>query len=621
MSKYKEIKGFKVQTLATDTAASAVATGTWASGGALPAAKYIPAGSAGTQTSNLVAGGATAPPANSNQVNTSFEYDGSSWTAGGALNTTRFAGGGFGASNTAAVIAGGSRSPGSAQGGETETYNGTAFTEVADLNQIRGETYGGAGTSTAGIIYGGRSPPSTNRANAENWNGSSWTETGDLNTARAEIAGTGESYTAAIAVGGYTTTAVANVETWNGSSWTEVSDINTAKYNGGASGGSPSAIFFGGNIQPGTSQTQTEFWDGSSWTEVADLSTARWGVGKSPSGTSASGLCSGGNTGSATTATEEFTASSDFTKINLGQVYYNSGSNAFKVTEQPVPGGTWASSGALNTGRGNAGSSGTQTANLFFGGDAPALTPETVTLTEQYNGTSWTEVADLNVARSQMFFSNQGTQTAALSATGNPVATKVESWNGSSWTESTALNTGRRNGASFGTQTAMLGTGGYNTAYQTLTEQWNGSSWTEVANCPDPKFISRGGGGTTTAGIIAGSYPNGDVDSSQLWNGSAWTNGPNINTGRSGIAFSATSQSSALAHGGGVGAPQAGSALCEFYNGTSWSELNDMAEASQSGCGAGSSVAGIHIGGYDPGSLTTTEEWTVPEANSTITVS
>ena len=31
MSTYKEIKGFKVQTLASDTAASVAATGTWAS--------------------------------------------------------------------------------------------------------------------------------------------------------------------------------------------------------------------------------------------------------------------------------------------------------------------------------------------------------------------------------------------------------------------------------------------------------------------------------------------------------------------------------------------------------------------------------------------------------------
>jgi hypothetical protein len=40
-----------------------------------------------------------------------------------------------------------------------------------------------------------------------------------------------------------------------------------------------------------------------------------------------------------------------FPKENLGQVFYNSTSNAFKVTQQPVPGGTWASGGNLNTAR------------------------------------------------------------------------------------------------------------------------------------------------------------------------------------------------------------------------------------------------------------------------------
>jgi hypothetical protein len=168
----------------------------------------------------------------------------------------------------------------------------------------------------------------------------------------------------------------------------------------------------------------------------------------------------------------------------------------------------------------------------------------------------------------------------------------------------------------------MLGTGGYyGTTYATLTEIWNGSSWTETGDCPDAKFIGQGGGGTTTAGIIAGNYPNGDVDSSQTWDGTTWTNGPNINTGRSGIAFSATSQSSALAHGGGVGTPQAASKLTEFFDGTSWTELNDMAQVSQSGGGAGSSVLGIHYGGYGPGAITTTEEWTAGLGNKTITAS
>jgi len=610
MSKYKEIKGFKVQTLASDTVASQQAGGSWASGGSLNTARFglTGTGSSSTQTSGLVFGGDTG--SGTRMVAVTESYNGTSFTEVNDLNTARGQLGGAGTTTAALAFSGEGPPPGFNKLAVTENYNGSSWTEVADLNTAR---YAGAGfgTSTAALMAGGTAGPGLT-ADTETWNGSSWTEVNNLNSATG-VHGSGTT-TDGIAIGS-SPSANTGFQHWDGTNWTTSTSMNTARSNGNSVGNTTLALAFGGTTP---ASGKTEYWDGSAWTEVADMANSLNNRG--PSGNTTACFAAGG---SPTTAnTEEWdNGPATFTQTNLGQVYYNSGSNAFKVTEQPVPGGTWASSGALNTGRGNAGSSGTQTANLFFGGDAPALTPETVTLTEQYNGTSWTEVADLNVARSQMFFSNQGTQTAALSATGNPVATKVESWNGSSWTESTALNTGRRNGASFGTQTAMLGTGGYNTAYQTLTEQWNGSSWTEVANCPDPKFISRGGGGTTTAGIIAGSYPNGDVDSSQLWNGSAWTNGPNINTGRSGIAFSATSQSSALAHGGGVGAPQAGSALCEFYNGTSWSELNDMAEASQSGCGAGSSVAGIHIGGYDPGSLTTTEEWTVPEANSTITVS
>jgi hypothetical protein len=40
MAEYKGIKGFKVQTVSTDPAASIIATGTWASGGDLNTARY-----------------------------------------------------------------------------------------------------------------------------------------------------------------------------------------------------------------------------------------------------------------------------------------------------------------------------------------------------------------------------------------------------------------------------------------------------------------------------------------------------------------------------------------------------------------------------------------------------
>jgi hypothetical protein len=58
-------------------------------------------------------------------------------------------------------------------------------------------------------------------------------------------------------------------------------------------------------------------------------------------------IFAGGYTGTVAT-TEEWTAPSVFQQENLGQVFYNSTSDAFKVTQQSVPAGTWSSGGNLN---------------------------------------------------------------------------------------------------------------------------------------------------------------------------------------------------------------------------------------------------------------------------------
>ena len=121
---------------------------------------------------------------------------------------------------------------------------------------------------------------------------------------------------------------------------------------------------------------------------------------------------------------------------------------------------TWSSGGSLNTGRSSiAGSSGgTQTASLAFGGEAPG---GVTTANEQYNGTSWTELNDLNQARAGL--AGVGTTTAAAAATGdnrgspppNVYYTQHEQWDGSSWTETTELNVGRSFVFSLGTAPAF----------------------------------------------------------------------------------------------------------------------------------------------------------------------
>ena len=124
-------------------------------------------------------------------------------------------------------------------------------------NLNTGGRYGsGAGIQTAALYFGGESPSTT--AVTESWNGTSWTEVGDLNTARAELAGIGSS-TLALGAGGFVqpSTYKADVELWNGSSWTETTNIPTAhrEYGRGAGLSNTSGVIFGGKTPPVSAAT------------------------------------------------------------------------------------------------------------------------------------------------------------------------------------------------------------------------------------------------------------------------------------------------------------------------------------------------------------------------------
>ena len=144
-----------------------------------------------------------------------------------------------------------------------------------------------------------------------------------------------------------------------------------------------------------------------------------------------------------------------------GQMWYNSTTQTIKgFTSNPV--GSWATGGTLNSARGVPGGLGaTQNAALYIGGS------QTVASVEQYDGTSFSEVNDLNTGRKGS--TGTGTTTAGLASggdtgpsgsAGNGV-TNVESWNGSSWTETTDINTQRQGAAGSGTSTSTLVFGGY----------------------------------------------------------------------------------------------------------------------------------------------------------------
>ena len=77
-------------------------------------------------------------------------------------------------------------------------------------------------------------------------------------------------------------------------------------------------------------------------------------------------------------------------------------------------------------------------------------------------------------------------------------------------------------------------------------------------------------------------------------------------------------QTSALAAGGGPSV----TANTESYNGTSWTELNNLATARAKVAGNGTQTAGLLYGGNSPGTANfdNTEEWTVPETISNVSV-
>jgi len=111
---------------------------------------------------------------------------------------------------------------------------------------------------------------------------------------------------------------------------------------------------------------------------------------------------------------------------------------------------------------------GISTAALAFGGDA---SPQAVT--ELWNGSSWSEVNDLNLGRQRL--AGAGITTSALAFGGqNPIKAETESWNGTNWTEVADLAVARRflGGAGIN-NTSALAFGGATPDVTQATEEWN----------------------------------------------------------------------------------------------------------------------------------------------------
>ena len=304
------------------------------------------------------------------------------------------------------------------------------------------------------------------------------------------------------------------------------------------------------------------------------------------------------------------------TEAQIGDFYYNSSEGKFKNISSGSGTGTWASGNNMNTARYRMqGGMGIYNAAFAVGG----ATPNKANV-ENYNGTSWTEVNDLPSIRADISAGGTATAGFALGGTPSPNSQTLE-WDGTNWTTGGAFPVGCARAGTFGVQTAFVAVGGASDArspsdQSVNTLEYNGSSWTAGNNYPTI-LANGGGGGTLTAGLMASGYTPADSSGQHActYDGTNWTQVADTNNTHAEHGFAQRSPNSAFLNYGG--APN--SVNTEEWNGSAWTETNNLSTGRSAGGSAGNLNNALYFGGSSPSlSPTTTaatEEWSQSDTN------
>ena len=416
---------------------------------------------AGTQTAGLAAGGFTGP--SGTKTGATEEYNGASWTTSpGSLSTARSAGALFGI-QTAAVAATGEAPPNSPAveeydgstwtagtvvpspaatqecssfgtatdgvmvGGTEEEnltlgYDGTTWTSLPNLATGR-YAAGAAGTTPAGILFGGAGTPPLQTDVTEEFNKSintvtaaTWASITAYPTTATSISGVGSS-TAGLffggeGPGGVITTSV----TYDGSAWTAASAKGSASQLTMNFGTQASAVSAGGEPIPGIG-TQVEEWGGSSWSTAPNT------------------ISDGRRNGAGSGASEP-----------SGVIFGGGEHPSYSTSCEEYDGTSWTEGGDLPNGRAGVGAGDSATAALYFGGSQNPSPPYVSNVSQEYNGTAWTNTPNMLTQRR---IGPTGPSTGANSTAGafysggldgpGTVLSSVEAYNGSAWTTSPSL--------------------------------------------------------------------------------------------------------------------------------------------------------------------------------------
>ena len=358
------------------------------------------------------------------------------------------------------------------------------------------------------------------------------------------------------------------------------SNLSTARMDGGSAqlGTQTAALYSGGYVNPAPSLTAvTEEYNGSGWATGGAMSTARM---------------SGAGGGTQTAA---YVAAGQFPSTNVTENY---------------DGTTWTSSGNYPITVHSVAGMGTQTAGLAAGGRTPA--PAVTNVSAEYDGTAWTASNNINTARQSA--GGTGPQTAGIifggrnfTPTDNDAETEV--YDGTSWSETADLNTARKEMASAGISSSSAFAVGGLTQPGTLrnsAEQFDGTSWTTLPATLATSREQLGGSGSNSAAVFfGGGTPTNGTAATEEYNFSAtvitpaaFSSGGTMNTARSRGTGGGTTNAGIFANGQNVNV--------EEYNGTSWSEQNNMPTVLRDPSGFGTQTAFVGCAGYTPTGNTNT---------------
>ncbi len=261
----------------------------------------------------------------------------------------------------------------------------------------------------------------------------------------------------------------------------------------------------------------------------------------------------------------------------------------------------------------------------------------TNTLSEHWNGTSWSVVpspnsgTQFNELKAVTAFSTSDIWAVGDSLSGSFHQSLVEHWNGTSWQVVPSPNPGTGNNLLFGVAAISTnnvwsvgkyysGSVGYS-----LVEHWNGTSWSVVAS-PNPGTTDNELDGVTTlssSNVWAVGYFNSGVagtDDQALtehWNGTSWSviPSPNVATLDYVRGVTAVSSSDIWAVGAYANSGSGFQSLVEHWNGTSWSAVSSpnpgTSDTEPIGVDAISSSDVWTVGGYNSGTVngSLTEHW------------